>query len=321
MTAKTIDSYGHVSPPRQCTAERFLGIMDENDVEFALVCTAESCPNLHELSVAATRFGGRMRAAGLPLGATPEERRARVEAQMRAGFVGIRIGARLVAQEPGVLDPVGRAGGVAIMVGGDAYRAGARALLDFLGAFPEALVWGAHFAEPKDLRALDDDPAVRELFGHARFAVICSRHGAQDAKLLEPWARRLTEVVGWERLLFGSEYPVALWRNELYAETAQWMERFGPTPAQRAAYLGANARRLMWDRPPPRARLLEEPWASVGPDWNGRVPLFPSNALDLPERVFQPLMERYFREPAQTRGRFSDFIARRLAGVVERRAD
>lgn len=313
---KLVDAYGHVSLPRQMSAEAFVRVMDENDVEQALICTAETCPDLGELWRGTREFPDRVRAAGLPVGATAQERLDGIRAQMEAGFVGIRIGSGLVAREPELLDAIGEAGGIPILVGGDAYRGAAAVVLEFLRKWPGCWVWGAHFGEPRDAKVLDEDEEVRTLLAHERFAVICSRHGGQRPELIKQWAKLLVERVGWGRLLFGSEYPVASWRNELYAETAAWMLQFGPSEGEREAYLRGNAQRMLFARPAPKVRPLAEKWTRFVPDPKARVALFPTNTLDVPEDVHQKLLRRYLAEPKETRGRYGDFIVRVLSEAV-----
>lgn len=309
-----IDAYGHVSLPRQMSADAFVRVMDENGVDQALVCTAETCPDLAELSRAACEFGDRVRVAGLPVGTTAEERLDGLRVQMECGFVGARLPAWLIAQEPELLGPIGEAGGIAIMVGGDGFRASAGVLAGFLGRHPESHVWGAHFGEPGPQTAVDGQ--LERLFAHPRFAMICSRHGAQTRAVLESWARTLVDTLGWDRLLWGSEYPVAAWRNELYAETMCWMDRFAPTAQQRAAFLGGNAHRMLFARPPQRCRPLPSRWTRFVPNAEARVQLFQNTTWDIPESLHQQLLSRYLAEPAKTRGRYGDHLAAILARTL-----
>jgi hypothetical protein len=322
-----IDAYTHISLPRQTSAESMLRIMDENAVAQALVCTAESCPHLAELGRALLTYPQRLRVAGLPIGATPDSRRESLAMQMAAGFIGARLGDRMVAREPALLDAIGKSGGgesggggIAIMVGGDGYQVAAAALLAFLDRYPHAQVWGAHFAGPIEARVLETDRAVAALFDHPRFAVVCSRHGAQDPAILEPWTRMLIARLGWSRLLFGSEYPVAIWRDELYAETIHWIDRFNPSAGERQAYLHDNARRLLFSRPAPPAHRLPESLLTFTPDPAAMVTLFPNTPRDAPltirESAHQQLLERYLALPPASRGRYSEFVSRALGGEI-----
>jgi hypothetical protein len=313
-----IDAYGHVSLPRQMRAADFVEVMDQNGVDQALVCTAETCPDLRELSRAACELGDRLRVAGLPVGDSAEVRLESLVVQMESGFIGARLQAGMVAREPRLLEPIGLAGGIAIVVGGDAFRVCAGVLTAFLGQFPASHVWGAHFGEPGPATSVSTDGALKALFGHPRFAVICSRHGAQSPAVLEPWVTGLVEHLGWDKLLFGSEYPVAAWRNELYAETIVWMDRFGPTPDQRRAYLGGNAHRMLFSRPAARCRPLGERWTRFTPRPDATVPLFANTTLDMPEALHQQLFRAYLAEPPATRGRYGDFLLRLLARSARR---
>ena len=45
-----LDAFAHVSLPRFIGAEELLRIMDDNGVEMAMVTTADTCPDVQELS-------------------------------------------------------------------------------------------------------------------------------------------------------------------------------------------------------------------------------------------------------------------------------
>src|SRR5438093_614852 len=109
-----IDIYGHVALPRFLSAEDFLRIMDAHDVEAAVLSTADTCPDVQELSRALVAHPDRFRAIGMPTGADPAHIRDAISAQLDSGFSGIRLPARLVAEHPGLLDLIGAAGAMAI---------------------------------------------------------------------------------------------------------------------------------------------------------------------------------------------------------------
>src|ERR1039457_4525264 len=58
---KIINAGGPVSLPRFLSAWEFLAILDANGAESAIVGTAATCPDLHELSRAAVQYGDRLR--------------------------------------------------------------------------------------------------------------------------------------------------------------------------------------------------------------------------------------------------------------------
>lgn len=313
------DAYGHVALPRFLSAEEYLRVMDDHGVAQAMVCTAETCPDLAELSRAACGWPDRFRVAGLPLGATAQERLDGVRAQLDAGFAGIRIGEGLIEAEPALLDAIGEAGAVAVVVGANGLAKTASGLAAFLNRHPTSAVVAPHFASgaPPDL--LDRLPGLDRLYRHARFHVVFSRHGMFPREPLLAWARAVLARTGWERVLWGSEYPVALYRDESYESTARWIDGAGlaPTPAERAWYLSGNALRV-WFGPPRRPatplpeRFCRRDLMTPAPVW-----LFPSGTLDLPEETNRRLLQDFLAEGGDRAGSYRAFIARRLAAITD----
>ena len=103
----------------------------------------------------------------------------------------------------------------------------ATVLCEFLDRYPESLVCAPHFAGVTDPGLFERDLSVRFLFRHPRFLVIFSRQGALSPGPLRAWVDALLHNTGWDRVLWGSEYPVSLWRDETYASTASWAESAG----------------------------------------------------------------------------------------------
>src|ERR1035441_5548091 len=64
---------------------------------------------------------------------------------------------------------------------------------------------------------------------------VFSRQGYMDPVSLKVWTQAVVKVAGWERLLYGSEFPVALWRDETLRSTQTWIDTAGlaPTAAER----------------------------------------------------------------------------------------
>ena len=314
------DAYGHVALPRFLSGEEFLRVMDRNGVHEALVCTAETCPDLGELARTAARWPGRFRVAGLPTGATPEERLASVREQLAAGFFGIRIGEGTVAQEPALLDVLGREGAVPLVVGSDGLAVAAPNLLEVLDRYPDALVLAPHFASGGTPEMFSRMPGIDRLFRHPRFVVIFSRHGMFRRSEIIDWACAVIARTGWERVCWGSEYPVALYRDESYASTALWIDGTGlnPTEEERQAYLSDNARRLIFARPVRPAKPLDERWSR--PDLKSHAPvwLFPTGMIDLPEEVNRRLVEAYLALGGDQTGSYREFVARTIAEAATR---
>ncbi len=317
---KTIDAWGHVSLPRFMSAEEYLGIMDANGVEAAIVGTAATCPDLRELSRAAVQYGDRLRAIGMPMGRSPQERIACVTAQMDCGFTGIRLQAELIAKEPELLEVVGKAAGNPYLEGSEGYRVAATQLVEFLDRYPNCAVCATHFAGPTDPAILSKQEPVARLFRHPRFLVIFSRQGYMDQEMLKAWTRAVVEVTGWDRIMYGSEFPVALWRDETFRSTQGWIDTAGltPTPAEKAKFFYENAHRTFFAKSRP-ARLIDAKWSRT--DWKTDAPvwLFVKKGVDLPEEAHRKILRAYLAQGGDARlGSYRDFVTRLCVEMAEK---
>lgn len=312
-----LDAYAHVSLPRFMAAEEFLGVMDLHRVERALICTAETGPDLGELLRAARLKPDRFRIVGLQLGEDPETIRASVAAQLAAGFTGIRLHDGLIARQPELLDLIGAAGATPFVVGGDGLAAGAPKLVEFLDQYPACAVFAPHFAGVADLAVLHR-PGVEALHAHDRFFVIFSRHSAFDSALLKRWAGALVHRLGWHRILYGSEYPVTLWRDETYDQTLKWLDAsgLGHTPADREAFFHVNADRVLFARPTPPVGELDPTW--LDPRFRKMAPiaLFPPNGLEVTAETQRRLFKAYLAWGGERRGGYRRFVEEFLAGAA-----
>ena len=317
--SKFIDACGHVSLPRFLSAEDFLRVLDANGGEAALLLTAETCPDLRELSRAAAQYPDRFRSVGMPMGNTPEERLACVTAQMDCGLTGIRLPAELIARQPELLDVIGKAGGHPFVIGSRALGPAAQLLLAFLDLYPDCLVCAPHFAGPTEPAVLSREGPVARLFRHPRFLVIFSRQGAMEQEQLRVWTRTVVEVAGWDRILYGSEYPVALWRDETYLSTQGWIDAAGlkPDPDQRRKFLYENARRYFFRKRRP-ARVIDAKWHRM--DWKRPAPvwLFTKNGVDLPEESHRKILLSYLAKGGDARlGSYRDYVTRLCIEMAE----
>ena len=317
---KIIDAWGHVSLPRFMSAEEYLALMDANGVEAAIVGTAATCPDLRELSRTAVQFGDRLRAIGMPMGRSPQERIDCVTAQMECGFTGIRLQDELIAKEPGLLDIVGKAGGVPYLEGSQGYKVAASLLADFLDRYPDCVVSATHFAGPTDPAILAKDAAVARLFLHPRFLVIFSRQGYMDQEMRKPWTRAVVELTGWDRIMYGSEFPVALWRDETYRSTQRWIDAVGLTPAaeERNKFFFENAHRHFFTKRRP-AKLIDPKWSRT--DWKTDAPvwLFVKKGVDLPEASHRKIMQAYLAQGGDARlGSYRDYVTRLFVGMIDK---
>jgi len=310
-----IDAYGHVALPRFLSGEEYLRVMDDHGVARALVCTAETCPDLGELSRTACRWPDRFLVAGLPLGTTAAERLDGVKAQLDSGFCGIRIPESLLLAEPALGDAVGTAQGVLLVVGSDGLRATARQLLAWMDQHPAGLVLAPHFASGGHPGLYAASPDLEALHRSPRFAAVFSRQGMFPRDPLLAWAAALMARTGRDRTLWGSEYPVALYRDETYAATLRWIEDagLGLGPEALASFRGTSASALLGTVARRSPRPLDGRWCRMELATPQPVWLFPHGTLDLPESVNRALLEAYLAEGGDKAGSYRAFLARALA--------
>jgi predicted TIM-barrel fold metal-dependent hydrolase len=317
---KVIDAWGHVSLPRFLSAEEYLAIMDANNVEMAVVGTAATCPDLAELSRTAVRYGDRFRTIGMSMGRTPQEKVDCVSAQMDCGFMGIRLETTLVVHQPELLDIVGKAHGIPYMEGRDGYSIAAPLLLQFLDRYKECAVCGTHFAGPTDPAIFTRDENVAKLFRHPRFYVIFSRQGYMEPEPLKVWTRALIALTGWNRIIYGSEFPVALWRDETFRSTQGWIDACGlkPTPEERRNFFHATSRQLFFSKPRP-AKQIDAKWCRT--DWktDAAVWLFQKKGMDLPEEAHRKILRAYLAKGGDARvGSYRDFVTNLVVDMANR---
>ena len=316
---KILDAYAHVSLPRFMSADEYLKVMDDNGVEKAHICTAESCPDLAELSRAAVAHPDRFRVSGLPLGETPQEVLDSIRAQLDSGFTGLRISDRKIASQPEILDILGKAGATPFVVGEGGFPGAARHLRWFLHNYPKAIICAPHFAGVADPTIFDSDPDAAPLFAHPRFLVIFSRHGAINHISLAVWVKEVLRRIGWGRIMFGSEYPVALYRDEFYMSTTRWPDSSGLpyTDADQAAFLYGNAANHLFASPPRPARQLDEKWCRRDLTHSLPVVLFNQSQTKFPEEVNRAFLTAYLARGGEKGGPYRDFVAQVLAKTVK----
>jgi hypothetical protein len=312
-----IDSLANIGLPRYLSAEEFLRVMDDNEVEAALVSATPACADLGELSRATTLYGDRLRVVGAVVGDSAGDRKASVQAQIDSGFAGIHLAEELVVEEPELLELIGKAGVLAFVTGSLGLRLVADALTSYLDRFPEAVVCAPAFGGVSGPEILENEPVSR-LFRHPRFLVIFSGQGAFDQETLRLWVNALIRTIGWSRALWGSDFPQCLWRGESYISTTVWIDKIGLTPseADREAFFRGNARRLLFSRGLARPRPLAGSWKSSTPRERAFVSLFPHTPIDLPEEAQHALLAAYLNRSGP--GSYRDFIAEQLAETARR---
>lgn len=314
---KLIDCYAHLGLPRFLAAEELLRVMDANRVESAVLCGSETCPDVVELSRAAEMWPDRFRAIGMPLGNSAREVHDGVKAQMDAGFLGIRIPAKTIVQQPELLDVLGQACAIPYVLGPDLFAHAALLLYQFLERYPECYVCAPHFGGVASVSIFDELPHAKRLLHHPRFLVIFSRQGAFDVTEIGSVASFFVEQVGWDRLLWGSEFPVCLWRDESYIGTADWVSEVVPTSeAHRKMILHDNAKKYLFAPRPTPPRRLDVKWDQMHLRRAAPVWLFAKGSIDIDEEVHRTLLLAYLSRGGDRAARYSEFISQLLAAAA-----
>lgn len=300
-----IDAYAHVGPPRFPHIDDYRIAMAEAGISRALLCSFDSSPDLVHLHAVLSRWPAQFRIIGVPLGNDRSEIEAAAEAQLAAGFSGLRLTEADVMQRPWLLECLGRSGAITLVSATLSAPALSSALLGYLERFSNAVVVGCHFAgggEPMALRS----GAAAALFSHPRFFVNFSRHGAFDSARLEVWARALIEHMGWQRVLWGSEAPILFWRNETMASALRWIDRLSPTDAERQALFCGNAESLYFSKDV-RPGELQLPF-----DPQQRAVIRPagmwSAGLQLDQRLAGRLVHGWLQLEANKRGTLQNYL-------------
>src|SRR3569623_937635 len=247
--AAMIDGYAHIGLPRFQSVETCLASMDANGISAAIVCPFETGPDIAEVHRALTVAPERFRGFGLALGDSRELVEAGMRAQLDAGCDGFRVTLDRIIAAPFVLDVIGERGGIVMPVGGNGLAGGARRLLDFLERYPDAMVLAPHMAGVATPSLFDRDVLVRALFSHPHFNVVLTRQTRLPETVVDDWIEALIDVVGWDRLMWGSEQPVLFWRDDAIGTAAASFEKHLPSDSARDAFFQEPAQRVILDRP------------------------------------------------------------------------
>lgn len=186
-----VDAYSHVGLPRFQTVADYRGIMQRVGIGKAMLSAFDSAPDLAGIHGAFMQSPQTFRGLGVPLGRDDAEIAAGARAQLAAGFSGLRLTMFDVVEKPFLLDLIGAAGGIALVVGHLAETAPARILVDVLERHENLQVVAGHFAgggAPHELAT----PYVADLFAHPRFAVVFSRQGGYPPAQIATWAEAIS---------------------------------------------------------------------------------------------------------------------------------
>jgi len=317
----TIDSYLHVGHPRFGSAEDALRTMDAHDIERAVWVHGPYLPDFPALLAGMRLAGDRIRCVSVPLAPWQGDQRQAeelVDRMLDAGVRGFRIQGQEYERIEYLLACTGERGGWIYAINPHQKPEYAERLLRWLGDHEDALVVLPHFLGT-DASAIDR-PHMGELLAHQRVAAILSRHGGASQEAyphpdLAPWAETVIERCGWDRVLWGGEYPVLYWRDETLPAAREWLRALlgEVSDTHWRAFTHDNAERLLF-----AAEAEHDPQAG-SPEWlrwDANDVALKTFALD--GELHARVLAAYVRANADSLSGFHDFLRRTLARGLDR---
>ena len=300
-----IDAYAHVGDPRYGSLASARRYLDRLGIRQAVLALGPGMPDFASLLRARREMGDNVRFMGIPFGHTAEQRRELAEIQIRLGISGMRLMPFEVEPNGEILRRLGEEGLCLYAINPYDSMEVTRLLLEWLETHSGGRIACPHFLIPHTLEERAGDPVLfRELLRHPRFHAILSRHGGVGSTKpyphddLRPWVEQLAELVTWERLMWGGEFPVFYQRNEQPEAVRDWLLHLGVplTQEDRERFYQANAQRLLFDLPAPACTEVELPaWVEEQTDRDAQVYLFPGNRIFLPMQDFETLLGAFQR--------------------------
>jgi predicted TIM-barrel fold metal-dependent hydrolase len=317
------DAYCHIGLPRFGAPEEALEVFDRWNIQKGVFVLGPGVPDYASLFAAIRNYPDRIRGIGLPFGSTAEKRLQMTEVQIRAGISGMRMDTSESLENPDILTRLGEQGLWIYAVSLPHNVQVAQLYVEWLEQYPNGHIAAPHFLDLQPFDLTGDEQIFAELLSHPRFSVIFSRHGHMGSQEpyphtdFLPWVKQVVEYCSWDRILWGSEYPVHYWRNEKTDECQHWIEAFGISMSEeeKEKFWSANTERLLFSREAPKAESVQIPaWVDEEFDKTRTLPLFSFNALDIPMDVYAPLLSDYIRTCRKKRDlKFSDYVLTQLA--------
>ena len=236
-------------PDYDFTAEQYLAAMDQHGVAFGVISAASLFGDYNEYTLEALSRHPRLRATVIVRPDTDQATFAQLARMANSGVVGVRLTLRRLPQLPDL--------------GGDSYQRLFKCMAD-LGLHVEVLAHGKdfpvilplieasgvtvvvdHFADPDRQLGIESPgflAALRSVESGRTFIKLAAANRL-DPELARTCARRLLEVCGPERLLWGSDAPfIGHEHRPPYSEALRQFEALVPDARQRHA-IGLTALR------------------------------------------------------------------------------
>jgi hypothetical protein len=309
-------------------------MFDRSGIRRAVLVLGPGIPAYQTLFQGMAQHPSRIRGVGILCGSSVARRMEAAELQMRAGVVGLRMEPRELEENPEVLELLGSEGRWIFAVGAaDATRVDTLTTIHrWLDRHPRGRVAAPHFlaSAPVDA-ATGGGHVLTELIRHPRFFPIFSRQGGVGSRTpyphedLAPWVRQVIDLAGATKVLWGSEFPVAYWRNETMGQCQRWLADLDPSldGLLLESFWSENARRLFFSEPvSPGAMPAVPAWVDGEFDIRRKVPLLPSGVLHLSATAYQRLFAGFLRTlPPSPDAHLNEArLSKYLEGVLEAHA-
>lgn len=331
-TGPLIDAYCHIGVPKYGSLADVTRFFARLRIDKGILVLGPGIPDVGSLVAARQQLGDRVRVMGIPFGETEAQRRELGELQIAAGISGMRLGTDELPANRALIDRLGEEGCWLYAINPFTSEEAMRFLLHWLDRYPAGKVASPHCLRPQPLATTAADADLyRTLLKHPGYHAIFSRQAGVGSREpyphadLRPWVEDVAELATWQRLLWGSEFPIFYQRNEQPETVRDWLLDLGiPVNAQeRADFYGNNAQRLLFAVEPPPLALDAEgteqmpKWVTEQIDRDATVYLFPPNPFYIPMADHGLLLTRYLTlaetTPALT---YAEFIAQELSARV-----
>lgn len=278
-----IDAYLHAGGPRFGPAQLALRQLERHAIDAGIIVLPPVCPDFAELRAAREIAGENVRLVGIPFGDTEAQRAELTAWQIAFGITGLRLMPHEMEPNADSIRLLGEAGRWLFTINPYDSADMQRTLLEWLEKYPKGRIICPHFFKPGPLsKFVEDTHLFKTLLSHPRFFVIFSRHGGTGTTRpyphpdLKPWVEDIVAETGWEKVLWGSEYPVLYWRDEQIPQAANWIRELLPELSAENfnAFTCDNAKRLFFESPAPEDTAGRLPGWLPEPPYNGwAVPL------------------------------------------------
>ncbi|SFK99495.1 Predicted metal-dependent hydrolase, TIM-barrel fold [Paenibacillus sp. 1_12] len=326
-----IDAYMHIGTPRFGSVRNIFHTLDTYRISRAVVVLGPLVPDLESLFQAMRERPDRIRGVGIPFGADAEQRLELTRTQVEAGVIGMRLSYEECLATPGIMELLGDQGRCIYALNPVGSSEAAEFYLAWLSRYPDSFIAAPHFLNTsfswRERNKLDS--SCLELLQHPRFYAILSRQGGNGTTEPYPhpdyltWVEFVIAHCGWDRIVWGSEFPVYLWRNETYSQCASWLSDLlpGTVYPRLQAFWSGNAQRLLFETPaPPTGNVAIPEWlqSQFAGIRNRTVPLIQNTTLDLPGDLYYRLLERYLEsEDFAAERPFNEFFKSLLGALLK----